>query len=388
MKVLHFYAEKLFTVSNPPNKRRECTVSFDKKPVDAFNQGYNCLASDIRAMGLQKYARYPTIKVGSILIRFILILLCAAEPKFLLLGTVQFVLAPLSLVSCIMRFLTNVSEFATHFIINFAIGYLFQDLSPELEINSHFIVTFLAVDFVANTIIYALESKKAANLLGHIVWGTFNTKTYQIVVFLCVYGLRINLLSWFFTGLLTMYADPIKAWVEDVLGIPSFAYRFYVEHRLNHLPVLYGHAHKMHHDPNDTTPFDAHIYGNGMNEEYFWICGEVLPCLFFPFLFPMCLNVEMLRWSWLNKFGHTRIATLWTLGWDCCDSNFHADHHANKQNKNFGSDSGNLVLLDFIFGTAATGAKGEFVHKGWIFEKEETESEIKVTMKKVSMQAQ
>ena len=108
------------------------------------------------------------------------------------------------------------------------------------------------------------------------------------------------------------------------LRLPGFPVMFYCEHRINHCPVVYAHAHKMHHYLHDTTAFDAHVYGSGMNEEYLWIVAETLPCILAmsssvagnggaastataaAVLFPFCFNVTTLRFSWLNKGGHSR----------------------------------------------------------------------------------
>ncbi len=66
------------------------------------------------------------------------------------------------------------------------------------------------------------------------------------------------------------------------LGLPGFAVMFYCEHRINHCPVVYAHAHKQHHYLHDTTAFDAHIYGSGANEEFAWVLAETLPCILLP----------------------------------------------------------------------------------------------------------
>eukprot|EP00441_Pelagodinium_beii_P006268 CAMPEP_0197695602 /NCGR_PEP_ID=MMETSP1338-20131121/115406_1 /TAXON_ID=43686 ORGANISM="Pelagodinium beii, Strain RCC1491" /NCGR_SAMPLE_ID=MMETSP1338 /ASSEMBLY_ACC=CAM_ASM_000754 /LENGTH=279 /DNA_ID=CAMNT_0043278607 /DNA_START=550 /DNA_END=1389 /DNA_ORIENTATION=+ len=114
----------------------------------------------------------------------------------------------------------------------------------------------------------------------------------------------------------------------------------------------------MHHYLHDSTAFDAHIYGSGMNEEYFWILAETLPCLLAPSLFfPYFLNFETLYQSWTNKGAHTRSdegVTVDTLG--CFDEdNYHADHHE-LHRANFGSSTG--ALLDFYFGTQGSTTKG------------------------------
>ena len=39
---------------------------------------------------------------------------------------------------------------------------------------------------------------------------------------------------------------------------------------------VYEHAHKLHHFLHGTLAFDAHIYGNGMPEEFFFLALELV----------------------------------------------------------------------------------------------------------------
>jgi hypothetical protein len=100
-----------------------------------------------------------------------------------------------------------------------------------------------------------------------------------------------------------------------------------------------------------------------MNEEFFWILAEIVPCLvsvavFGPQLqlFPYFLNLDTLWISWSNKGGHTRTAPSKAGGMGDYDpDNFHADHHTLHRN-NFGSAWG--VFIDFYFGTQGRHTKG------------------------------
>ena len=100
-----------------------------------------------------------------------------------------------------------------------------------------------------------------------------------------------------------------------------------------------------------------------MNEEFFWILAEIVPCLvsaavFGPQLqlFPYFLNLDTLWISWSNKGGHTRTAPSRAGGMGDYDAdNFHADHHTLHRN-NFGSAWG--VFIDFYFGTQGRHTKG------------------------------
>ncbi|XP_023323322.1 uncharacterized protein LOC111697529 [Eurytemora carolleeae] len=108
-----------------------------------------------------------------------------------------------------------------------------------------------------------------------------------------------------------------------------------------HLPKVYEHAHKLHHYLHGTNAFDAHIYGNGMPEEFFFLVLELCMAMFAG-LTPATLNRTILQYSVDNKFGHTQKPE------DTAGENFHADHHL-LHVKNFGIYN---CLMDMYFSTA------------------------------------
>ena len=59
---------------------------------------------------------------------------------------------------------------------------------------------------------------------------------------------------------------------------------------------MYEHAHKLHHFLHGTLSFDAHIYGNGMPEEYFFMVLELLMGAWYGKL-PATLNKNILQYS-------------------------------------------------------------------------------------------
>lgn len=289
----------------------------------------------------------------------------------LLAGLGQFVVAPLSFTGSIIRLLTNISECLFHYSLNAAVSLaLLPFLAalpalPKLTLDSNFIAVFLIADFFLNLFVYFNTSENfgVRRLAVHIAYGTFNTKTYFVVVLGCLYGLQLDILTILATSLLSRYMEQAGHFERllRLAGWPCFPICFYVEHRIGHMPHVYQHAHKMHHYLHDSTAFDAHIYGSGMNEEFFWILAEVLPCLAFPgTLFPYFLNLTTLWSSWTNKGGHTRTAegvSKDAVGVYDVD-NWHADHHTFHR-ANF-SASGMHALLDFYFGTQGAGSKGSF----------------------------
>mmetsp|Transcript_62596 Transcript_62596/g.146901 ORF Transcript_62596/g.146901 Transcript_62596/m.146901 type:complete len:535 (-) Transcript_62596:114-1718(-) len=277
-------------------------------------------------------------------------------------GLLQFLVAPLSFTGSFIRLLTNVSDCLLHYACSAvaAIALSWLDVSwPILRIDTTFMAVFFTVDFLLNLLVYWLTSESFGlrRLLVHIVYGTFNTKTYFLVVLGCLLGTELNPAVLLAASVLTMVLRQKGHYKQmlDASGWPCFTVCFYVEHRIGHLPVVYQHAHKMHHYLHDSTAFDAHIYGSGMNEEFFWVLAETLPCLFAPsYFFPYFLNLDTLYSSWTNKSSHTRTAEGQDFGL-CDEANFHADHHT-LHRANFGSSMG--ILLDVYFGTTGANTKG------------------------------
>jgi len=286
-------------------------------------------------------------------------------------GLLQFVVAPLSLTGAFIRLLTNVSDCVLHYACSFIAAEALSSIaralpiglkSPTVTIDVYFLACFFIVDFLLNVLVHmnTSESFGFRRMASHVVYGTFNTKTYFLVVLGALLGFELDLAVVCLGSLLTKAAIKygVYGWLLRVSKWPCFPICFYIEHRIGHLPVVYQNAHKMHHYLHDSTAFDAHIYGSGMNEEYFWILAETIPCILAPSLFfPYFLNFETLYQSWTNKGAHTRTEEgvgLDNLG--CFDEdNYHADHHT-LHRANFGSSTG--ALLDFYFGTEGSSTKG------------------------------
>ena len=350
----------------------------------AFNDAYGNLRKELRELlttaGAASF-RFETIMTGSFVVRAAWVaVICMAlstigvaalsvRHRLLLLcvGLAQFAIAPMSLVVCVVRLGTNASDCVLHYICNGIASAVVSSLGGAglltFTMNGRFALGFFIVDFLLNLIVYlrASEPFGAARLLKHIAYGSFNTKTYFLVVLGILVGYDVSLPCVVLTGLLTrsVYSSPLYYKILDTLGVPCFPILFYCEHRINHCPIIYAHAHKLHHYLHDTTAFDAHIYGSGMNEEFGWIVAETVPCLFFPgVLFPYFMNPMTLLFSWTNKGGHTRTSDAGAKRFgDYDEDNWHADHHT-LHSRNFGSAHG--VFLDFYFDTA-----GHATHGAW-----------------------
>merc|ERR1712117_939409 len=150
-------------------------------------------------------------------------------------------------------------------------------------------------------------------------------------------GLRVPVLLWILDwqlGLTQKVSDHLSSLTMHWLEL------FYTQHRIAHLPKVYEHAHKLHHYLHGTLAFDAHIYGNGMPEEFFFLLLEMGLGIGYG-LTPATLNRLVLQFSVDNKFGHTQKPT------DEDGGNFHADHHL-LHVKNFGIYN---CLTDMYFDT-------------------------------------
>eukprot|EP00931_Biecheleriopsis_adriatica_P100989 TRINITY_DN76218_c0_g1_i1.p1 TRINITY_DN76218_c0_g1~~TRINITY_DN76218_c0_g1_i1.p1 ORF type:complete len:610 (+),score=105.65 TRINITY_DN76218_c0_g1_i1:76-1830(+) len=357
-----------------------------QQPVDislptAFAEDFNRRFTELTSWLLSelKAPNFQTMLAASFAVRALqcLAVFSAGWHVGLTMGLLQFVVAPLSLTGSFIRLLTNVSDCVLHYscsalaalalagatlLLKAATGAYLTLPTVTITIGSRFLLAFFSIDFILNVVVHlnTSESFGLRRMAVHVIYGTFNTKTYFLVVLGCLLQYQLDIGLLLLASGLTMAAR--KYGVFDralkLLGWPCFSVCFYVEHRIGHLPIVYQNAHKMHHYLHDSTAFDAHVYGSGMNEEFFWILAETLPCLLFPALFfPYFLNLETLWSSWTNKGAHTRTADgvgLETFG--CFDEdNFHADHHT-LHRANYGSSLG--VLLDFYFGTEGSGTRG------------------------------
>jgi len=299
---------------------------------------------------------------------------------------------------------------------------------PTFTIDARFLLWWVGIDQLLNWVCYLLYSEPfpLSVLVKHIIYGTLDTKLYWLIVFGALYGLEVDIvvsvlssvalcvatgtvkvprslssLSTFPKLWLRRSAAPSPPYVRFFLDhFPPSNARFFLDHRLGHIPVVYGHAHRMHHQFHDTTPWDAHTYGNGMNEHYFLMLLDVLPCFLMQSVFPTasagkiapyCFSFYLLYISLDNKPHHTRLKTRSSKGSNsskegsnnkasnCSNNgtsnkgtpfdgsnrgtpfdeycNWHADHHK-YHSRNYSLLDG--ALLDFYFATQAPKCAGAY----------------------------
>jgi len=279
----------------------------------------------------------------------------------LALSTAQFLVAPYSLfVSFTLALALAPPIYASHYISFYLIqsaaliiamvcpSFLLDlavSMAPylHLPIGPVFIAAFFFADQALCLYCHLFTPSKdftVRETLIHVVWGFLNTKTYTLVILLHMMNAGVSIPVWIWLldwqlGLTLKLSEAISS------GCMHWLELFYTQHRMAHLPKVYEHAHKLHHYLHGTLAFDAHIYGNGMPEEFFFLLLELLTGVFCG-LTPATLNRLVLQYSIDNKFGHTQKPE------DTCGDNFHADHHL-LHVKNFGIYN---CLMDMYFSTS------------------------------------
>jgi len=325
--------------------RKPCEFFVPTKPRERY---------EAEVLALQEYVvtktpaqRPADVTLALLMVHRVLWIAAAASQNFavfVLVGLLQFVVAPYSfgiaLFTSFMYFMT------------FCLGHLASVLlllplplpSVTFELNLTFILCLLGVDFAACCYVAFVEAKggkkpklfSTKQTLQHMAYGTFNTKSFLLLVFLFCRGMRFN---------------PVWLALEAALGISalvnnlvqrtclSWECLFYNAHRLGHLRVIYEHAHKAHHRLHDTMAFDAHVYsGNGFPEEWFQIFYDiaVMRLLGAP---PPVLTLRLLKLQYFNKDNHQRKESE--------AFQYHEDHHT-VHRANFGMAH---PMLDMYFGT-------------------------------------
>lgn len=110
---------------------------------------------------------------------------------------------------------------------------------------------------------------------------------------------------------------------------------------MQHLPVVYEHAHRTHHHLTDGTAWDAHVFsGAGFPEEFFFLLQDILFLRFVGLPVP-CMTYRLLKHQLANKDAHQRREAPYE------HDEYHQDHHLHHR-ANYGF---NRPMLDLVFGT-------------------------------------
>merc|ERR1711915_42264 len=330
-----------------------------------YNDGLESMKKQMRQLhdGEKESFSYKTTLGLLFFIRLLCIITAwqGNVPATVLLSSAQFLIAPYSLfVSFTLAIALAPPIYACHY-LSFTLIHstfsilsllcpsflleMFAWLSPYsyIPVGPLFILAFFIFDQALCFYCHLFTPSRkfsARETLTHIVWGFLNTKTYTIVILLHMMNAGVSIPVWIW--LLDWKLDLTLKFSDLISGtLAHWAELFYTQHRMAHLPKVYEHAHKLHHYLHGTLAFYAHIYGNGMPEEFFFLLIELYAGVTFG-LTPATLNRLIIQYSIDNKFGHTQKPE------DTCGDNFHADHHL-LHVKNYGIYN---CLLDMYFNTS------------------------------------
>lgn len=123
--------------------------------------------------------------VGSFIVRFLWFFVTLKYGFFgcVQAGLLQFAVAPLSFIVCVLRFCTNGLDCVFHYIINGMVSAAlplvpFEVPTLTLTMDLNFAVIFLTADFFLNCIVYVTSSDafEVKRFFKHVVYGTLNTK--------------------------------------------------------------------------------------------------------------------------------------------------------------------------------------------------------------------
>ena len=330
-----------------------------------YNAGFERMKTAMRNLhaGEKERLTYRTVLALLVLLRLVCVYtaLTGHLTATLLLSSVQFLIAPYSLfVSLALALALAPPIYLSHYIV-FSLLYGLSSLltaglpSPILSVLATLQPvttvtigpTFISLFFVYDQLCclycnYFTPARQfsARETLVHAVWGFLNTKTYTLVLLLHMMNAQVTIpvLLWLLDWKLELTLR-VSSWLSS--SCAHWLELFYTQHRTAHLPRVYEHAHKLHHYLHGTLAFDAHIYGNGMPEEFFFMLLELTMGVQFG-LMPATLNRLIMQYSLDNKLGHTQKPE------DTAGENFHADHHL-VHTKNYGIYNS---LMDMYFNTA------------------------------------
>jgi len=319
---------------------------------------------------------FKTLQIQLFALRLLAVGLALADLPWLalLLSTAQCLLAPCSLfVSCCMFIALAPPLFLGHYVVwgllqGVSWAVLPGWLQPSLPINLPFIVALFVLDqglcfrLTRATPAGPAQALPAGTLFKHCWYGFLNCKTYELLILLCArsWGCRVDLVLWLLDAYLGL-SRRAAALAERRCG--TWAFLFYTQHRMGHLPKVYDSAHKFHHTFRDSTAFDAHLYGSGMPEELVCIFVEAVGAALG--VCPMSLGHYGLTQSWANKLGHARKED------GAGGMNEHADHHK-EHNKNYGICN---PMLDMLLGTRCDNKTAEY--GCWRVQKTETDDVVR-----------
>eukprot|EP00439_Symbiodinium_sp_Y106_P072170 s122_g13.t1 len=382
--ILCCFFSGILTLSKLPHELWSSTESgvvvVSKKLREEYSEKVEAVAQTIRQRG-------PPPKGGlsthSLLVMHRLLWIGAALASsdmrlFIAVGLLQFVAAPYSLVCSFMLFLMHFCTMCLgHLASGLALSVIPLPHCFSMEIGSTLIGLVLLLDFAA-TAYYAFwacsdglpKKLPLRETLYHMIYGTFQAKTYILLVLVMCRGHRLNL-AWLALDAVAGISPLINNFMQRT--VLSWESLFYHIHRMEHLPGVYEHAHRLHHYLPDGTAWDAHVHsGAGFPEEWFYLMHDIFLVRVVG-LPPPFMTYRLLKYQLGNKDGHQRRVEPYQV------EQYHQDHHLFHR-KNFGF---NRPCLDMIFDTYKPTTKKHLDVNGAIYLKEETSENIMIHIKVV-----
>ena len=171
-----------------------------------------------------------------------------------------------------------------------ALSLLIGPTPLQLLINSRLIAAFIVADALCCCYVemrrvragYGGGNKLKHSLAAHAIFGSINTKTAPLLVFVLLANEAFEIdLGWLLLDYVFGATKRATAFFSH--GSFHWSLLFYHQHRIAHTPIVYEQAHKFHHALHGTTAFDAHVYGGcGLPEEHALLWLEVPPSVFGP----------------------------------------------------------------------------------------------------------
>jgi len=353
LAILRCFVSGMMSLQKLPHALWTCSedrsIHVPMKPCKDYEEKMHRLAEHIRQ---RTPPESRIISTHSLLVahRVLWIAVAATSDNlmlFLLVGSLQFVVAPYSLAAALMMYVMHTF---THCLAHFASAVVIYFLLPsgvprlDLEINNTFILVFLGVDFLV-TAKYAMVSNsdglpkqfRTMKNLHHMIYGTFNGKGFLVLLLLMSKGRSVSL-SWILVDALLGISPLVNNFMQN--SIFAWESLFYHIHRMEHLPVVYEHAHRCHHHLTDGSAWDAHLFsGAGFPEDFFFLLQDII--MLRSGLPVPCMTYRLLKHQLANKDAHQRREAPYE------HEEYHQDHHLHHR-ANYGF---NRPMLDLVFGT-------------------------------------
>jgi hypothetical protein len=339
-------------------------LTFDRATIDGYNQRYETAKLRLRELVRNRGDFGPNYLVPLFAVRIATVIAAAFFGFWATLCTsvLQFVAAPYSFYAAVAAWWGMVPFYVMHFLTfaglqtgTWLLGRRFPIVAhyTRIPVSLALIGVWFAVDQLTCLVLsfWSPVGKPVRvspkRFLQSVAYGFLNAKTYWLVLLLCLRGFQVDLLALALYALMPGRVHGLGYVLWRRILPRHFLHHtfanamFYHYHRTVHLPGPYNEGHRHHHYLPDATPFDAHMHGTGMPEEWLKLMTEISVGLATG-LMPWSFTWGALKQSFGNKLGHTRVE-----GERPVLDNFHVNHHQ-KHFKNFGFVS---FPLDLLFGT-------------------------------------